>query len=87
MGTKRSDWVLILDIWTGIIHRAYPDDKSKNNYVTACNLRTTFTSPGRYIELTGNSEEGKGTVEPTCEECLLSTDFEFIDFEKLLDDK
>ena len=87
MGTKRSDWVLVLDILTGIIHRAHPDDKSKGNYVTACNLRMAVTSRGRYIELLGDSEGGKGTVEPTCDECLLSTNFDFIDFEKLMDDK
>ncbi len=87
MGTTKKDWVMILDIFTGKIHCAHPDEKQKDRYVTACGLLADLTKRGRYMRITGDSDEGDETAEPTCDECFMEFDSPIGDVvRKVLDD-
>ena len=84
-GTKKPDWVLVVDIITGITHLAHPDEKQKGCLVTACGLSEFYMGRGRYMRVEDKSDGYEGAGEPTCEECF--GEFEYGDtVRKILDD-
>ncbi len=71
--TRKYGWVRILDLSTGMVHHAYPDDKHKDHYVTECGLLLTTTDSSRYTKLSGHFKEIDATIQPSCEECITRT--------------
>lgn len=70
--TKKEDWVLVFDLFTGLHHYAHPDDKRKDYYVTACDISANIT--GRFVKLEGSSDDGDESAELTCEDYFLLND-------------
>jgi hypothetical protein len=70
----RRDWILILEVSTGLTHLARPDEKQKDRYVTLCGLSGDLMKRGQFARIKGFSKEDEATAMPTCDSCLSGSD-------------
>jgi len=70
---RKYGWVRILDLSTGVVHHAYPDDNHKDHYVTECGLLVTTRDSSLCTKLSGHFKEIDASIQPSCEECIART--------------